>query len=114
MALSDNRHVKATAIYGHTESLPKLPRCLNLPRCLTKGEKIKIKKSCAFFPSLILSSPLNSQILKKNRSLESLSFIIHGYWECTVPVLPSYMLELQLATEQLSESTKHSVIQARS
>lgn len=44
MALSDNRHMKATAIYGHTESIPQLPQCLNLPHHLAKGEKIKIKR----------------------------------------------------------------------
>lgn len=99
MALSDNRHVKATAIYGHTESLPKLPRCLNLPPCLTKGEKIKIKKSCGFFPSLILSSPLNSQILKKNDHLKAyhLSFTAIGNSRCQFSQVTCWNYNWQLS-----------------
>lgn len=102
MALSDNRYMKATGIHGQTESLPKLPMCPSLPRHLEKGEKIKIKRSRGFFPSLIYHHRIYHQhlILKhlKKRSLESLSFIIHSYWELTGPVLPSYTAELQLAT----------------
>lgn len=32
-----------------------------------------------------------------------------GYWEATWTVLPGCMEELQLATEHLSETTKHTV-----
>lgn len=102
MALLDNRYMKATGIHGHTESLSKLPMCPNLPRHLQKGEKIKIKRSCGFFPSLIYHHHIyhHHLILKylKKQSLESLSFIIHSYWELTGSVLPSYTMELQLAT----------------
>lgn len=53
MTLSDNRCVKATAIYGYTESPPKLPKCLNLPHHLTKDEKKKKNQvscsSCSHF-----------------------------------------------------------------